>query len=224
MSSKKVSKPKKNNIIIKKTDDIQIPKKGGKLKDDDDTYDEDEIAETEAPVDEPQVTSEDDDDKLESSDEESIDDEKEVKEDDDLEDDDEGKGKNIATLDIGENEDDTCLYNFTKKSKGAMSEMGDLSDGYFDDDIINNPNIDVASADRITKPIMTKYERVRVLGERRKQLAQGAKPMIKEYDGLDPQHIANMELKLGVIPFIIVRILPDGKKEQWKISELKVVN
>lgn len=222
MSSKKVSKPKKkNNIIVKKTGDI--PKKGGKLKEDDDIYD-DEMAETEAPIDEPQETSSDDDDKLEISDEESTDDEKETKDENDMEDEEESKGKTGVNLDMGENEDDTCLYNFTRKSKGVMSETGDLSDGYFDDDIINNPNIDVPSADRITKPIMTKYERVRVLGERRKQLAQGAKPMIKEYGGLDPRQIANMELKLGVIPFIIVRTLPDGKKEQWKISELKVVN
>jgi len=71
---------------------------------------------------------------------------------------------------------------------------------------------------------LTKYERVRVLGERSKQISLNAKPMIKGVEKLDPKEIAQLELKMGVLPIIIIRTLPTGQKERWKVSELKIVN
>ena len=74
--------------------------------------------------------------------------------------------------------------------------------------------------DRITKPYLFEFERVRILGERAKQISMGAKPMIKNVDNLDPKTIAKLELTNKIIPLIILRELPDGRIEKWKIEEL----
>ena len=68
---------------------------------------------------------------------------------------------------------------------------------------------------------MLKYERVRLLGDRAQQLALGAKPMLKNIEGLSTKEIAELEIKNNVIPLIIERPLPNGKKERWYISELE---
>lgn len=73
---------------------------------------------------------------------------------------------------------------------------------------------------RITKPILFKFERVRLIGDRAKQLALGAKPMIKGAKHLDSKTIAKLELDNNIIPLYIVRPLPNKKKERWTIGEL----
>ena len=61
---------------------------------------------------------------------------------------------------------------------------------------------------------------VRILGERQKQLTMGAKPLIKNFQGLPYDKIAEEELKLNMIPFKIRRPLPNGKYELWTLDEL----
>jgi DNA-directed RNA polymerase subunit K/omega len=61
---------------------------------------------------------------------------------------------------------------------------------------------------------------VRILGERTKQLTMGAKPLIKNYKGLNYDKIAEEEFKLNMIPFKIRRPLPNGKYELWNLEEL----
>lgn len=116
--------------------------------------------------------------------------------------------------------DETCLYNF--------AEQKDEDEEYEDYEIENDneeiKEIIVKKEDRITKAILTKYERVRILGDRAKGLASGAKPMLLNVENLDPKTVAKMELQKGVIPFIIERKLPDGSIEHWKVNELKIVN
>jgi hypothetical protein len=36
--------------------------------------------------------------------------------------------------------------------------------------------------------------------------------------------IAEMELEKRVLPFIVVRPLPNGKKEYWRIQDLKLID
>jgi len=62
-------------------------------------------------------------------------------------------------------------------------------------------------------PILTKYERTRIIGQRAKQINQGARPFIDIPDGvIDGYIIAEMELKEKKIPFIIQRPMPNGSK------------
>lgn len=115
-----------------------------------------------------------------------------------------------------------CIYDYTKDD----DDDDDVQDVTFDDDdddgadtYFDRTNI-VAKKDRISKPILTKYERVRLLGERTQQLTLNAKPMIKNVENMDPEQIATLEIENNVIPLIIERPLPNGDKERWYIHEL----
>ena len=74
---------------------------------------------------------------------------------------------------------------------------------------------------RISPNRLTKYEMVRILGERTKQLTLGAKPLIKNYQSLTYEQISEEELKLNMIPYKIKRTLPNRKYEIWSLDELK---
>ena len=126
-----------------------------------------------------------------------------------------------------EDKDDDCMYRFSKKKTKKTDdddEDFDDDDNYFEESNEIQNNIYVTPENRITKPIMTKYERVRILGERARQLSLGAKPMINGVAHMDPKEVAKLELKMKVMPFFIERQLPAGQKERWKVSELKIVN
>lgn len=73
-----------------------------------------------------------------------------------------------------------------------------------------------------TTPILTKYEKTRILGLRTKQLNDGAPPLIKLSENIiDSYIIAEMELKEKKIPFIIQRPLPNGSAEYWALEDLE---
>ena len=65
---------------------------------------------------------------------------------------------------------------------------------------------------------------VRCIGTRSSQIALGAKPMIKNVTGLNPEQIARLELKNKMIPLIIHRIIPNAKDETWLASELDILS
>jgi DNA-directed RNA polymerase subunit K/omega len=74
-----------------------------------------------------------------------------------------------------------------------------------------------------TIPVLTKYEKTRVLGLRGKQLDAGAQPLVKVPNTvIDGYTIALMELKQKMIPFVIRRPLPNGGCEYWKVSDLEL--
>lgn len=70
---------------------------------------------------------------------------------------------------------------------------------------------------------MTKYEHAKIIGIRAEQIARGAQPFvndeIKPGDRFDPIDIASRELNAGVLPFVVVRNLPDGTHEKWRLRE-----
>lgn len=68
---------------------------------------------------------------------------------------------------------------------------------------------------------MTKYEHAKVIGIRAEQISRGAQQFVSD-DGtrFDPIAIATRELHAGVLPFLVVRKLPDGTEEQWHVNEL----
>lgn len=157
-------------------------------------------------------------------------------EDGDNEDDDNEDSDDIDKTDEEENniDDENCLYKKAKLKKhndeyddedeNNDNDEIDLDIIYDDDDNINNNNkhdIFVDAKNRITKPFITQYEYVRILGDRAKALSLGAKPMIKNADKLNCKEIAKLEIKKGIIPLIIIRELPNGLKEKWKVHEFK---
>jgi DNA-directed RNA polymerase subunit K/omega len=82
----------------------------------------------------------------------------------------------------------------------------------------------VKDEDRISDPIMTYYEMVRVIGTRAQQFNYDAPPLVSGIEDLPPPQMAYIELKAKQTPFIIRRHLPGKLYEEWKIEELEIVH
>jgi DNA-directed RNA polymerase subunit K/omega len=59
---------------------------------------------------------------------------------------------------------------------------------------------------------ITKYEKVRVIGLRATQIANGSKPLVDVENMIDPLKMAEKEFDCGKIPINIIRTLPNGRK------------
>ena len=104
------------------------------------------------------------------------------------------------------------------------SEYDNADDCIDMDDNISlvNKVIVIENSKRISKNKMTRYEFVRIIGERTKQLTMGAKPLIKQSklsENFTYSEIAIEELKLNMTPFKIRRPVKDHY-EIWSIDEL----
>jgi DNA-directed RNA polymerase subunit K/omega len=75
-----------------------------------------------------------------------------------------------------------------------------------------------------TIPLLTKYEKTKILGMRVKQLNNGAQPYIPSNEKIiDNYVIALIELEQKKIPFIIQRPLPNNNFEYWKLHDLDIL-
>lgn len=96
----------------------------------------------------------------------------------------------------------------------------------YDDTInfkVNRDKKELKGDARITRNMLTRYEMVRIIGERTKQLSMGAKALIKmnkETEELTYKELAIEELKLNMLPFKIKRPHYDSY-EIWKLEELR---
>ena len=73
-----------------------------------------------------------------------------------------------------------------------------------------------------TLPFLSKYERTRILGERAKQINDGAKPFVDVDESvIDGYLIALKELEERKLPFIVRRPLNNGACEYWKLRDLE---
>jgi DNA-directed RNA polymerase subunit K/omega len=147
----------------------------------------------------------------EQIDEDAEDLDEELDEDDDSDDEDEKDDLNID----GENDTNGC----------AIDDAIEADDIYFDNNVETEVGEEkstefVSKEDRVSCNRLTKYEMVRILGERIKQLNMGAKPLIKNHKGISYENVAIQELQLNMIPFKIKRPLPSGKFEIWALDEL----
>jgi len=90
--------------------------------------------------------------------------------------------------------------------------------------VVRNADGVIADVMHKTMPFMTKYEKTRILGQRAKQLNQGAQPMIPvDKKIIDGYLIAQLELQQKALPFIIRRPLPGGKSEYWRLADLELI-
>jgi len=75
-----------------------------------------------------------------------------------------------------------------------------------------------------TIPLLTKYEKTKILGLRAKQLNNGAVPYVKINSNIiDGYLIALKELEEKKIPFIVRRPLPSGTSEYWHLQDLEII-
>lgn len=71
-----------------------------------------------------------------------------------------------------------------------------------------------------TKNILTKYEKVKIIGLRAEQLQRGAEPFVKWTGTFNSREIALEELAQRKIPFMISRKLPDSTIEYYCLDDL----
>ena len=88
--------------------------------------------------------------------------------------------------------------------------------------IIDDPN-------HRTIPFLTKYEKTKIIGLRVKQLNNGAKPFINIEEifhtkvVLDNYLIAEKELNMKRLPFIISRPITNKHNEYWNLKDLEII-
>lgn len=75
-----------------------------------------------------------------------------------------------------------------------------------------------------TKNILSKYEKVKIIGLRAEQLQRGATPFVEvEKDMVSVVDIAKKELFERRLPFMLCRKLPNGKKEYWRLIDMVIL-
>ena len=91
-------------------------------------------------------------------------------------------------------------------------------------EITRDENGTIIDNNHKTLPILTKYERTKILGQRAKQINNGDKPYVNVPEKvIDSYSIAELELKQKKIPFIIRRPLGNGTSEYWRLSDLEQI-
>tara|TARA_Y100000389_G_scaffold72040_1_gene68790 strand:+ start:1222 stop:1866 length:645 start_codon:yes stop_codon:yes gene_type:complete len=140
---------------------------------------------------------------------------------------------NSTTSDEGGSSDDEELeekFNIDDKKKYIKTyHTQELKDSYNDINVLSIVERDIDNNiiddNHKTVPILTKYEKTRILGTRLSQLNDGAKPYINIENTviIDNNIIAEKELLEKKIPIIIMRPLPNGKKEYWRLSDLEII-
>jgi DNA-directed RNA polymerase subunit K/omega len=89
--------------------------------------------------------------------------------------------------------------------------------------VTRNENNIIVDMLHTTIPMMTKYEKTKVIGQRTKQLDVGNPPFVRvDRPTLDNSIIAEQELQEKKLPFIIQRPLPNGGFEYWHVKDLEV--
>ena len=88
------------------------------------------------------------------------------------------------------------------------------------DDILNSKN--GLQKDKVTRPILTKFEIARIIGYRAEQLNNNSPALVNTKNMTSTLQIAKKELNEGKNPNIIRRYLPNGTFEEWKVNELSL--
>jgi DNA-directed RNA polymerase subunit K/omega len=112
---------------------------------------------------------------------------------------------------------DDLILNFHPESKSHnYEEIKQLAK------VTRNKNGVIVDELHKTIPILTKYEKTRILGQRAKQIECGAVTLVQVPPNIiDSYLIAKLELEQQKIPFIIRRPLPNGGMEYWYVSDLE---
>jgi len=233
-----------NGVSVSDTDDISLTSSDS--EDDDDTLLDGGGGEEEIDIVEIDDEIDDEIDEEIDEDEEKVDPENDLEEDEIIEE--ETKVKNVKTIptknvykkpqdfiDDDENDDDDGEQ-YLQKFEQSVNDNYILN--FHPESVLQNYN-EILSMTNVVRnsdgiiidslhrtiPYLTKYEKARILGQRAKQINSGAYPFVKVPENvIDGYIIAEMELKLKRIPFIIRRPLPNGGSEYWKVQDLEDIS
>jgi len=232
---KKVTVAKNSNISPITTTKPNKMEGGVTAESDAEEDDDSTVADDDSAAIDDSAAEDDDDDN--DDDESAIDDEDEPFNDADDGDEPEVAGRNIpARFEMNEDEDededeDDYMEKFDIKTRKNIIQQyyPELIEQSYDEiDVLTNIIRDkdgfIVDPLHTTLPILSKYEKTRILGERARQLGTGAPSLIEvEDDIIDPYLIALKELEAKKVPFIIKRPIPNGSIEYWKISDLEII-
>ena len=141
-----------------------------------------------------------------------------VEEEDDDEDDDDDDDDDLQKLEWAYEEKNTLLSYHPEVTQISEEELQTLST------IVKDKNGNIVDPFHKTIPIMTKYEKAKIIGIRAQQINSGSEPFIQiDNNMIDGLTIANEELIKKKIPFIIRRPLPNGSSEYWNINDLELL-
>ncbi len=90
----------------------------------------------------------------------------------------------------------------------------------------NKPIIIEHNREKLSRNILTKYEKTTLIGVRLEQLSYGSVSTLtseQKKECANIREMAELELKLGVIPLMLCRHLPNKTEEYWKIKDLIIV-
>ena len=73
-----------------------------------------------------------------------------------------------------------------------------------------------------TRNMMTKYEKAKIIGMRLEQLTRGAPTLVDDKNCKSIRDVVMKELEEKKLPFVIVRQIPNGKKEYWRVADLVI--
>ena len=125
----------------------------------------------------------------------------------------------------GEGEEEEIEKVKDKKKKVVKKQLGITNDCLYNnidfEEDYEEKEVKVENIKRISINRLTKYERVRIIGIRAKQIMTGANILLRGIENKTPSEIAELELKHNMVPFKIKRRLPNGRYEVWKLSELE---
>ena len=154
-------------------------------------------------------------------------------EDDDKEEEEEEEYSATDSSSDDEEKEEDVYRKFNNESKQKyISNIHPESMSYNHDEVMKLCNVKKNELGEITDdpfhktiPFLTKYEMTRILGQRTKQLNDGAKPYVKmsEYV-IDGYIIAQKEIETKCLPYIIRRPLPNGSSEFWRLQDLEIIN
>ncbi len=212
---KKYNKNEDDSDINEEDDEDDLGSLSGGSEKDEDNVDEDD--------------SDDNDDNDDVNDEQSLDDEDDRQvvgkdeDDDDASKHSENEEDDNASKKSDDDEKIDAVGDEETVKKNCYSKYATLDSDDLDyDELFADDDLKLTKTTRLSKPILFKYEKVRLLSTRARQLAQGAKPMIKNTTGLSSKEIALLELKNKLIPLIIERPIPNSCVERWRLSELEI--
>ena len=161
------------------------------------------------------VNEQEEEEEKEEEEEESEEDKQEEEEEEDESDDEEKYNKIEQT----NNQSEMLLDYHPEVKQLSYNEVKSLSK------ISRDNNNNIIDPLHTTIPILTKYEKARILGVRAKQLDNGADSFIPlPSNVIDSYTIAEMELYEKRLPFIIRRPMPSGGSEYWPLKELEIID
>ena len=139
-------------------------------------------------------------------------------EEEEEDDDDDSDVDDLQKLEWGYEERNTLLNYHPEVNQISEEQLQTLST------IVKDKNGNIIDPFHKTIPIMTKYEKAKIIGIRAQQINSGSEPFIQvDNNMIDGLTIANEELLQRKIPFIIRRPLPNGTSEYWNINDLELL-